>query len=51
MDQDRSVPKLLRQESVDPPTGQFEAAGDSPKREVLAFAKRHSEKSLDRKGA
>jgi hypothetical protein len=51
MDRDSSVPKLLRQESIDPPTGQFDAAGDSAKREVLASAKRHSKKSLDRKGA
>jgi hypothetical protein len=50
MDQDRFAPKLAKQQSVDPPAGQFDAAGDLAKREVLAFAKKHSEKSRERKG-
>jgi len=29
-------PKLLRQESVDPPAGQFDSAGDAAEREALA---------------
>src|SRR5580658_1784253 len=40
MDRDRSVPKLPRQEPVDPPTGQFDGARDWAKRESLAAGRK-----------
>jgi hypothetical protein len=44
-------PKLVGQESVDPPAGQFGAAGKFGKEPVAAFAKRDSEKSNNKRGA
>jgi len=52
MDRDSGVLKLLRQESVDPPAGQSDSAGDAAEREALAaFEKKHSEKSYSGNGA
>jgi hypothetical protein len=50
MDRDKSVPKRVRQESVDPPTKKFDAARKFGKKEALAAsAKKDSEISIPKK--
>ena len=46
------VPELpARQDSVDPPTGQFAAAEKFGQKRLAAFAKKDSEKSNNKRGA